>query len=247
MPSARGTYFGSSADDYDRLRPSPAPAALDWLLPDGPTGVLLDLAAGTGLLTRELTPRAGRVVAVEPDARMLDRLTAAVPAAHPVRGTAEELPLADGTVDGVLAASAWHWFDADRAAAEVARVLRPGGVLGLLWTRPDPSYDWVAGVRRIGQAHDDGSVELARHGFDVTLPAGAPFGRPVGRTVPWRRPMPRGDVATMVTTYSGVLALPEPERAEIRRRAVAYLDEAAPPGPVLDVPFETVCWRAVRT
>lgn len=243
---SRATAFGTSADAYDRLRPAPAPEALDHVVPPGARRVA-DLAAGTGLVTRAVLARPGApaVVAVEPDPRMLARLAARSPAALGVRGVAEAIPLASGAVDAVLASSAWHWFDPPVATAEIARVLRPGGVLGLLWSRADPRVPWVAEVRGIGNAAADGSARLSRRGFDVTLPSGHGFvdDLPEAVTVPWTRRMTRDDVAGMVCTYSGVLELPPADRDAVRRAARDHLDRVLPGEDDVDVPFETVVRR----
>ena len=122
----RARSFGEVAEDYDRLRPSPPDAAVDWLLPDHAEAVA-DLAAGTGLLTRALVRRVPRVVALEPDERMSAVLPANSPPARVVRAVGEQLPLAAAIVDGVFIQSAWHWLDPDRAIPEITRVLRPGG------------------------------------------------------------------------------------------------------------------------
>lgn len=114
------TSFGSLADSYDRVRPGPAPAAVDWLLPDG-CAVAVDLAAGTGLFTRALEGRAGQVVAVEPDERMQDVLAARSPGLRVLDGRAEDIPLPDGCADAVLVSHAWHWFDPARAVPDLAR------------------------------------------------------------------------------------------------------------------------------
>ncbi len=119
------------ADLYERGRPGWPPELLEALpLPDGPK---LDLGAGTGKLTRLLDPP---VVAVEPSEAMLDRLRVAAPHADALIGRAEAIPVADGSVDAVLVADAFHWFATDAAVAEIARVLRPGGLLALLWHLP---------------------------------------------------------------------------------------------------------------
>jgi SAM-dependent methyltransferase len=246
----RATTFGLRADAYDRLRPAPAPAALDHVLPPG-TRRVADLAAGTGLVTRAVLARPDppAVVAVEPDPRMLARLAATTPGALPVRGVAEAIPLAAGVVDAVLASSAWHWFDPPVATAEIARVLRPGGTLGLLWSRADPTVGWVAEVRGIGRAAADGSARLSRRGFDVELPPGHGFvdELPEAVTVRWARTMTRDDVAGMVCTYSGVLALPAADQDAVARAARAYLDRTFPGDGALEVPFETVVRRWTRS
>ena len=139
----RRLSFGSVAADYDRYRPAPPPQALDWLIPPDATAVL-DLAAGTGAVTRLLIGRAARVVAVEPDDRMRSVLAARCPEAEVLEGRGEDIPLPDASVDAVVIASAWHWLDPERAVPEIARVLRPGGALGVIWVSRDSRVEWVA-------------------------------------------------------------------------------------------------------
>src|SRR6516162_4240881 len=122
----RSLSFGSAAAAYERGRPSYPPEAIDWLLPRGARHVL-DLGAGTGKLTTRLVERGLEVVAVDPIPDMLEVLRASLPETRALLGTAEEIPLADNSVDAVLVAQAWHWVDPGRAILEVARVLRPGG------------------------------------------------------------------------------------------------------------------------
>jgi SAM-dependent methyltransferase len=139
----RATSFGNVAATYDRVRPGPPPAALDWLVPAG-CEVAVDLAAGTGLFTRALLGRAARVVAVEPDPRMREVLASRSPEVDVRAGWGEAMPLGDASADAVFVSTAWHWFDPARAVPEIARVLRPGGRLGVLWTSRDRDQDWVA-------------------------------------------------------------------------------------------------------
>jgi SAM-dependent methyltransferase len=130
---AAAVGFARSADAYERGRPGYPEAAIlhVWRLL-GEQPLVLDLAAGTGKLTRPLLDAGVEVIAVEPVAEM----RAALPAgARALAGTAEEIPLADAAVDGVTVGQAFHWFDGDAALAEIARVLRPGGLLALLWNR----------------------------------------------------------------------------------------------------------------
>ena len=118
--------FGTVAADYDRVRPGPPPEAIDWLLPDG-CDVVVDLAAGTGLLTRALAGKASRVIAVEPDDRMRAVLESRSGEVEALAGRGEAIPLPGGCADAVLVSSAWHWMNPDLAVPEIARVLRPGG------------------------------------------------------------------------------------------------------------------------
>ena len=112
------------ATDYDRYRPPPPPQVLDWLIPPGAQAIL-DLAAGTGVVTRELIGRAARVIAVEPDERMRAVLAAGCPGAEVLAGRGEDIPLPDASVDAVVVSAAWHWLDPSRAVPEITRVLRP--------------------------------------------------------------------------------------------------------------------------
>jgi len=122
-------------EDYERGRPGWPPEVVD--LPGlPPTATVLDLGAGTGKLTRLLVPAFGRVVAVEPAQAMRRMLETICPEAEALPGTGQGIPLADASVDAVFAAQAFHWFDDERAVAEIARVLRPRGALVLMWNLP---------------------------------------------------------------------------------------------------------------
>jgi len=142
--AARG--FGDNADAYEAARPSYPAEAVAHIVGHGQIGPgrrVLDLAAGTGKLTRLLAPSGAHIVAVEPIAAMRDRLAALLPDVEVHDGTAEDLPLADRSVDAVTVAQAFHWFDPTLALAEVRRVLRPGGHLFLVWNTRDRRHDWV--------------------------------------------------------------------------------------------------------
>jgi SAM-dependent methyltransferase len=128
----RASSFGQAAAQYERYRPGPPADAVEWLLP-ARVDTVVDLGAGTGALTRLLTGRAARVIAVEPDDRMRAVLTDQVPGATVCEGRGESMPIEDDRADAVLASSSWHWVEPDLALREVARVLRPGGFLGAIW------------------------------------------------------------------------------------------------------------------
>ncbi len=138
--------FGGIAGHYERFRPGPPEAAVDWYLPQR-VGRVVDLGAGTGALTRLLVDRADDVVAVEPDDRMRAVLAAQVPGARALPGSGEAVPLADGCADAVIASTSWHWMDPASALAEAARVLVPGGCLGALWTGADPDGPFLSEAR----------------------------------------------------------------------------------------------------
>lgn len=142
---ARRTSFGSVAADYAALRPGYPADAVAFLLGEAPLRVL-DLGAGTGLLTDQLVAAGHEVVAVDPAAEMLDQLTARLPQVPTAVGGAERIPLPDGSVDAVVAGQAAHWFDPVRTAPELRRVLRPGGVVGLVWNVRDETVPWIGAL-----------------------------------------------------------------------------------------------------
>jgi SAM-dependent methyltransferase len=142
--------FGTAAVAYAEHRPDYATAAVSWALDPAPGRRVLDLGAGTGKLTATLMALGLDVVAVEPDSAMLTELRRALPTARALAGSAEAIPLPDGSVDAVLAGNAMHWFDMAVAGPEIARVLVPGGVLAGLWNLMDDRVDWVAGLAEVG-------------------------------------------------------------------------------------------------
>jgi ubiquinone/menaquinone biosynthesis C-methylase UbiE len=148
--------FDTNADAYEASRPSYPAEAVAHVVGHGrisPGTRVLDLAAGTGKLTRLLVPTGAEVVAVEPVAAMRDRLARLLPGVEVLDGTAEALPLPAGSVDAVTVAQAFHWFDPPVALAEIHRVLRAGGHLFLVWNTRDRTHDWV---RRFGELLVDG-------------------------------------------------------------------------------------------
>jgi SAM-dependent methyltransferase len=150
-PQSQALSFGPTAGEYDARRPTYPPPALQWALGIEPLRVL-DLGAGTGILTRVLAGLGHRVSAVEPDPAMRERLLAATPGADALAGSAEAIPLPDGSVDAVVAGQAYHWFDKPRAHPEIARVLVPDGVFVPIWNMRDESVPWVADLTEITYA-----------------------------------------------------------------------------------------------
>ena len=237
---AQATSFGSAAAAYQRGRPPYPAEAIDWLLPPGAARVL-DVGAGTGKLTRLLAGRGLDVVAVEPLAGMREELARAVPGVPVYPGTAEEIPLPDGSVHAVLAAQAWHWVDPARAVPEVARVLVPGGQLGLVWNMRDDRADWVAQLSQI--LHDPGESDGSRGGAAII---GPPFGPVQHRTVEWTHRLTRDQLLDMVASRSYIITMPAAERAgllaAVGRLADTHPDLAGRDELVL--PYRTECFRA---
>lgn len=231
--------FGVAAAAYERGRPPYPPQALDWLLPAG-VGRVLDLGAGTGKLTRALRERGLDVVAVEPSSGMREQLKLALPQVVALDGRAEAIPLEDDSVDAVLVAQAWHWVDPVRAVPEVARVLRPGGWLGLLWNVRDERAEWVAELGRIMHRHTGEDSE--------TLPGepGPPFG-PVERLdVEWTHRLRRDELIDLITSRSYVITLPADQRASVLADVAHLLDThpALRGAAELQLPYVTSCFRA---
>lgn len=246
------TSFGTIAESYDRVRPGPAPAAVDWLVPGGCT-VAVDLAAGTGLFTRALQGRAGSVVAVEPDERMRHVLAERSSGVRVLDGWAEEIPLPDRCADAVLVSHAWHWFDPQRAVPEIARVLTDGGRLGVLWTSRDRSEDWVAELDVVRppkqpRTADEAMERLSRQ-HTVTMPGAAPFGAAQTASFGFTRIISVQDTLDWLASASQVItADPEQRAAGLTRSRAALKARAfrARDTEVVRMPMRSWCWRAGR-
>ena len=245
--------FGEVADDYNRLRSGPSDEALDWLIPEKAADVL-EIGAGTGILTRLLADRVAHLTAVEPDERMRAVLDAGDARVEVLAGQAEELPAATSSVDLVIAQSAWHWVDEERAVPEVARVLRPGGRLSLVWTGPDRSVDWMRSLWAGGIifSPEDRSEEddrrKRRHLVNVDLGGQSPFHQSETVLFRWTRPMAKADLVALSATYSAVIAMDEDTRLEHLEAMTRFLDssQAFAGLDVIEVPMRSYCWRATK-
>ena len=221
MPAGSGDRW---PEDYERGRPGWPPEVVD--LPGlPPTATVLDLGAGTGKLTRLLISAFDRVLAVEPADAMRRLLQRLCPEAEAFPGTGEEIPLADASVDAVFAAQAFHWFDDERAIAEIARILRPGGALVLMWNVPaNPWEPSTAEVEELLSARGPSPSEVTYDPLDLGGPRYAlgewPLREPTFGPLQARRlPNPqRVDREGLVSYYAsmGWLAdLPDAERSPL--------------------------------
>ena len=252
MTEESATSFGSMAGTYDRVRPGPAPAAVDWLVPPG-CAVAVDLAAGTGLFTRALEGRAEQVIAVEPDERMRSVLAARSPGVRVLDGRAEDIPLPDACAGALLVSHAWHWFDSERAVKEIARVLADDGTLGVLWTSRDRSQEWVARLDVIGSPDEprtqDQAMERLSRQHTVTMPEGAPFGAAETASFGFERVMTADDALDWLATASQVItADPAARAAGLARAREALRARALLTGSteLVSIPMRSWCWRARR-
>lgn len=220
--------FGPIADSYERARPSYPPEAVEWLagkLGLGPGKRVVDLGAGTGKLTRLLVPTGATVIAVEPLPEMLARLEAAVPDAEALVGSAERIPLPDGYVTGATAASAFHWFEHDRALPEIHRVLEPGGTLAIIGNRRDLGDPLQAAAQEIVGPYLPDLGRLG--GWRDALAASPLFGPAETFETPFEQQLDAEGLAERIGTISYIARLDGDERAELLAR-VRALGESQP-------------------
>ena len=243
--SERAASFGGVAEDYDRLRPPPAPEAVDWLLPSE-CSVAVDVAAGTGLFTRALLNRVPHVIAVEPDSRMRAVLASRSPDLVVLDGVGEAIPLEDGSADAVCVSSAWHWMDPDRAVPEIARVLRPHGRFAVIWTSRDREVDWVRDLDSIHGTETADPVVRDQHRHREVIVEDGLFARIERASFGFMRRMRVEDVLGMLTTYSGFITADRSEQQRVLDRARALLATRFPGVDEIDVPTRSWCWRADR-
>ncbi|GAB2992468.1 class I SAM-dependent methyltransferase [Actinotalea caeni] len=215
--AAQAASFDAAADVYERARPGYPDEVVDWLLASRPREVL-DLGAGTGKLTRSLVDRVATVHAVDPSPNMLAQLGAALPEVRTAVGTAEAVPLPDAAVEAVLVAQAWHWVDPERALPEVRRVLRPGGVLGLVWNVRDESVPWVARLTEI--IHGSAAERFIAEGRG--MPDGV--GDVERLTWSWQRPVDRQGLLDLVASRSYMITAPPEVRADVLAQVSDLLD-----------------------
>jgi SAM-dependent methyltransferase len=248
IPDAAAQGFGKGAADYEKGRPSYPPEAVTSIVDElglAPGTTVVDLGAGTGKFTRLLLPSGARVVAVEPVASMREQFAVAVPEVEVVDGTAEAVPLGDGEADAVVVAQAAHWFDLDVALAEIARVLRPGGGLALLWNERDASEPWVAdlveairwrtrSIPRYEEQERDWPAEVGATGRFTPLEI---------RRFPYDHPMDEDSLVTRELSTSYIASLPEDEKAEYAERVRGVV--AGFP-PTFAMPYRTVVYTCRR-
>ena len=237
--ATRALSFGANAAQYERARPEYPLEAARWLVGGDPEAVV-EIGAGTGKLTRALSQVAARVVAVEPDERMLDVLRGlALPRVETAVGTAEALPVGDASADAVASGSAFHWFDLERALPEIARVLRPGGVLGFAWNRRDdgePPMELLSELIR-----GDGSEQRRWHDRDWAglVEASGLFERPERTELRHVLSLPAAGLPDLLRSYSRIGTLPPDEQEAVIGRACAAFG-----GDPLELPFVVECYRA---
>ncbi len=245
--------FQDGGEQYERVRPGYPEESLTWLLsgaapaaapaaPDlGALGLTaLDIGAGTGKFTARLAERGLTVVALDPSRDMLRQLEHSFPGVRTILGAAERIELPDASVDLATVAQAWHWFDPLPASTEIARVLRPGGVLGLVWNQLDVSVPWVHRLSRIMHAGDV-------HKPDFRPLLGPEFSAPQLQLNHWFQPLTAPEVMELVKSRSYYLRANEATRAKVLANLRWYLLEhlGHDAYEVLQLPYLTQTWRAI--
>jgi SAM-dependent methyltransferase len=213
--------FQQGAGAYERGRPGYAPGVVEWLWQElclGSDRTVLDVAAGTGKLTRELVPSGATVIAVEPVPAMRAVLEQVVPDARALDGTAEALPIDDGAVDAITAASAFHWFDGRAAAAEFHRVLRPGGRVALLWNRRRLDQPIHQAVDEIIGRYRRRTPSNHRGEWRESLESGGLFTPVAERQVPFEQVLDADGFVDRFSSISYVAALPDGQREQVVER-----------------------------
>jgi SAM-dependent methyltransferase len=251
VPAGSGDRW---ADDYERGRPGWPPEVVD--VPGLPsTATVLELGAGTGKLTRLLAPAFGRVVAVEPAEAMRRRLVSICPDVEALEGSAEAIPLADASVDAVFAAEAFHRFDGERALAEIARVLRPGGAVVLMWNLPaGPTEPSVAAVEQfLEQRGLPSRDELGYDPLDLNTTryssgqwrlafAESPFAELEEARLPHSQTLDRDALVAFLASMGWIADLPDADRLPLLEGVRSLLTSAE-----YRRPWEThVYWTSLR-
>ncbi len=214
-------------------------------------------------MTKDLVTRLDRVVAIEPDDRMREILASNVPGVTALRGTGESIPLPASSVDAVVAASSWHWMDAERALQEVARVLVAGGTLGAVWAGPDPDGPFVLQAQAMlsemssdgvkVETRPQGDLDLSSEVLDtenrvdtvLRIPAGSPFVQPEHTSLTWDVALTADELIGLLNTFSWIITMPDDRRAYVVSEARRVLrDGLGVSGEVtVDVQYRSEVWR----
>jgi SAM-dependent methyltransferase len=244
--------FGGWADEYERYRPTYPREAVGWVL-HGLTGHaegdssesgslrVGDIGAGTGLMSRVIAGLGHEVVMVEPDDAMREQALDSIgrDLAEGVYGTAEEIPLPDHSLDAVIAAQMWHWVDHAKAARECGRVLRPGGVLGLVWNLLDREQPWWADVEPLTGS---GRMQVAEGPEEL----GEPFGPLESTTFTTVQHLTVEEFVALVNTWSYVRLRDDRDDVLANVRNVLTDDHGFGPDHRIPVRYLVRCYRAVR-
>lgn len=236
--------YGQGARVYALGRPDFPPGALEWLVSDlrldaGKTAI--ELGAGTGKFTKLLTQSGANVIAVEPVAAMLAQLATDLPEVRTLRANAQALPLGDASADVVVCAQSFHWFATRAALAEIHRVVKPGGLLGLIWNVRDASIGWVAELTKIYSPFEGDAPRYDDGEWRTVFPAPG-FGPLLEKSVAHAHTGSAEQVIVDRTaSISFVAALPEPQRQSLldEVRALIARTPVLAGKPTVSMPYVT--------
>lgn len=242
---AQARSFAAVADAYARARPGYPAEAAEWLVGTGRSRVL-ELGAGTGLLTERLVAAGHEVLATDPLPEMLAHLRRRLPDVPAALGTAESIPAASRSVDVVVCAESFHWFDHPRALAEISRVLRPGGVLALVWNSRDESIPWV---RKLGLLLKGGSIDVEGGRGDLVDPLRTSeiFGFVESREFSFYQSLRRPELLDLVRSRSHVASMPDAQREDVLDRVGALYDDYGRGPDGMQLRYLTRCYRSAVT
>lgn len=231
--------FGPVAETYDRARPSYPVEAADWLVGQahGDPKRVLELGAGTGKFTELLVAAGHHVIATDPSPEMLGYLKVRLPGVEAMVSTAESLPVPSRSVDVVVCAQSFHWFDHDVALTEIARVLRPGGTIGLVWNERDTGIPWV---RKLGAIieHMPSRTDSVEELRDCDY-----FDEVAEREYRFWQHLRRDELFDLVRSRSNVAVLPEHAREDVLARVGALYDDYGRGPDGMKLPYLTRCYK----
>ncbi|HTV32157.1 MAG TPA: class I SAM-dependent methyltransferase [Methylocella sp.] len=243
--------FERSASSYVTGRPDYPFEAIGWLRDDlhlAPGKAVLDLGAGTGKFIPSLAATGASIIAVEPVAAMRSELLGQHPGITVRGGTAQTIPLEAEAVDAVTCAQAFHWFATPQALAEIRRVLRPKGILGLIWNKRDESVKWVAALSDVMRPYEGDAPRHHKLEWQKVFPAEG-FGSLAERRFPHRHVgVPQEVIVERILSVSFIAALPADEQAKVAAQiwdVINTTEELAGKSEVA-FPYETVAYSAVK-
>jgi SAM-dependent methyltransferase len=243
--------FDADAARYARGRPD-YPAEVDGWLRDSldlkPGRTVVDLGAGTGKFTRRLLATGARVIAVEPAAAMRQRLADDLPEVEALDGSATAIPLSDASVDAIVCAQAFHWFATREALAEMHRVLRPGGILGLIWNTKDDSVPWVKAISEVTEPYEGDAPRFHSGAWRSVFPAPGFGPLQEQRFAHEHRGPAEAVIVDRVLSISFIASLPASEReavaARLRHLIATHPDLAGQSE--IAVPYTTLAYSTER-
>jgi SAM-dependent methyltransferase len=235
-----GQSFQDGGEHYELVRPGYPADSVDWLIPSG-AETAADLGAGTGKFTALLVDHGLEVAAVDPSTDMLEQLRRAYPNVNALEGTAEATGLTDSAFDVVSVAQAWHWCEPLAASTEIARIMRPHGVLGLIWNQLDTSIPWVHRLSRIMHAGD-----VHKPGFRPVI--GPEFEGLESHLTSWEDALTPEDIMELTKSRSYYLRANDATRAKVMGNLQWYLFDhlGHAPGEPIALPYMTQTWRAYK-